>query len=147
LAHSTLQLASAHSLALLVRLGESLHAIPLAAIEEVLPNLPLEPVPHCPPHMKGVVFVRGHLIPVLDARRLLGMGDEGRAVDPHIVCIRSGDRLAGLEVDEALDLLDFRADKILPADELGVAAGFLIGVIEHAGQVIRLLDAERIASK
>ena len=53
--------------ALIVRLGENLHGIPIEWVEEVLPALPIETVPHCPKCVRGVISVRGHLIPVLDA--------------------------------------------------------------------------------
>ncbi|MGE0606717.1 MAG: chemotaxis protein CheW [Pirellulales bacterium] len=129
---------------LAVRLGQSLFAIPIAAVEEVLPALPVEAVPQCPRFVRGVVFVRGHLIPVLDAAERLGLVEHQRSDDPHIVCLRHEDRLVGVEFDEALDLLEIGADELLAADQLGAAAGFLRGLIEHDGLVVRLLDPEAL---
>jgi purine-binding chemotaxis protein CheW len=146
LVQSTLSDAAQLGLALLVRLGPSLHGLPVAAIEEVLPNLPIEPAPHCPPHVKGVIFVRGHLIPVIDSRRRLGMDGDDRSPDPHIVCVRSGGKLIGLEVDEAIDLVDLRGAELLPADDLGGGAGLLVGLMERDGEVIRLLDTDAMAT-
>lgn len=136
----------AANLMLLVRLGSSLHAIPVDAIEEVLPNLPLEPVPQSPPHIKGVVFVRGHLIPVLDARRRLGMPEGNRADDPHIVCIRSGGRLVGVEVDEAIDLIDIAPASIMSGEQLG-GGECLTGLVERDGVVIRVLNTARLVER
>ena len=56
-----------------MRIGENLHAMPIDVIVEVLPALPIEAVPQCPAFVRGVVFVRGHLIPVLDAAERLGL--------------------------------------------------------------------------
>lgn len=133
--------------ALTVRLGERLHAIPIEGVEEVLPALPIEPVPQCPVFVRGVVFVRGHLIPVLSAAERLGLTDYQRPDEPHIVCIRLAGRIVGVEFDEAIDLIDVDDDETLDANELGASAGFFSGVIDHDGQIIRFLDPEKLISK
>lgn len=129
---------------LAVRLGEILFAIPIEAIEEVLPALPVEAVAGCPSFVRGVVFVRGHLIPVLSAAERLGMVGYQRPDEPHIVCLRQDERLIGVEFDEALDLMEIGNTQGLAADELGVERGFLRGLVERDGRVIRLLDPTRL---
>jgi purine-binding chemotaxis protein CheW len=126
--------------ALAVRLGENVHAIPIAAVEEVLPALPVERIPQCPTFVRGVISVRGHLVPVLDAAERLGLTDHQRPAEPHIVCVRVGQRLVGVEVDEALDLVDLRGGTQVAAEALGAAPGFFSGAIELEGQIVRLLD-------
>lgn len=132
--------------ALAVRIGENLHAIPIAAVEEVLPALPVESLPECPPFIRGVVFVRGHLIPVLDAAERLGMTGHQRPSEPHIICLRVDGRLVGVEVDEALDLIDLGAGTRLDAGAVGARAGFFDAVIELDEHVLRLLNPERLLS-
>jgi purine-binding chemotaxis protein CheW len=134
-------------LALAVRIGESLHALPIGVIEEVLPALPIEAVPQCPAFVRGVVFVRGHLIPVFDAAERLGLRNHVRPPEPHIVCLRVGSRLVGLEVDEALDLIDITLGVAIPVDEVSAPGGFLSGLLEMDGQVIRILDVERMMAR
>lgn len=131
-------------LALAVRIGENLHAMSIDVIEEVLPALPIEAVPQCPTFVRGVIFVRGHLIPVFDAAERLGLRDHIRPPEPHIVCLRVGSRLVGLEVDEALDLIDVPPNTALPIEEVNARSGFLSGLIERDGQVIRILDVARM---
>ena len=131
---------------LLVRLGKDLYAIPIAAIEEVLPALPIEAMPQCPDFVRGVAFVRGHLIPVLSAAERLGLESHQLADESAIVCLRVGNRLVGVEFDEALDLMDLAAAKSLPSAEIGARAGFFTAVVEHDGQLIRLLDPEKLSS-
>ena len=134
---------------LLVRLGKDLYAIPIAAIEEVLPALPIEAVPQCPDFVRGVIFVRGHLIPVLDAGERLGSKAPKGFDDSNIVCLRIGEanaRLVGVEFDEVLDLLDLVGAEILPSREIGAKGGFFTGVVEQDGRLIRLLDPEMLIS-
>lgn len=132
--------------ALAIRLGESLHAIPVAAIEEILPALPVEPVAQCPAFVRGVVYVRGHLIPVLDLAERLGMADHTRPLEPHIVCLRHAGRLIGVEVDEALDLMELPESGGLAADTIGASQGLLTAVIEHQGQIVCVLDPSRLVA-
>src|ERR1051325_7152124 len=132
---------------LLVRLGQDLYALPIAQIEEVLPDLPIEAVPNCPAFVRGVIFVRGHLIPVLSAAERLGVTTRQRPDDANIVCVRIGPRLVGVEFDEAIDLFDLDKIEVLPADEIGAAEGFFTGVVEHDGRLIRLLDPEKLTSQ
>ncbi|HUG68136.1 MAG TPA: chemotaxis protein CheW [Pirellulaceae bacterium] len=141
---SSVEQAHASRLVLAVRLGKDLHAIPIRVVEEVLPALPIESVPNCPTCVRGVVFVRGHLIPVLDAAERLGLIGHERPLEPHIVCLKIEDRLIGVEFDEALDLMDLGPVELLSAAELGASAGFCSGVVERDGQVIRILDPHKL---
>lgn len=140
----TTQRQTAETTVLLVRLGTDLLALPIERVEEVLPALPIESVPQCPRFVRGVVFVRGHLIPVLSAAERLGIADYRRPDEPHIVCLKQNDRLIGVEFDEALDLIRLPSDDWLTAEQLGAKNGFLRGVVDHDGQIIRLLDPDRI---
>lgn len=130
--------------ALVVRVGEILHALPVAAIEEVLPALPIEPAPGAPPFVRGVVFVRGHLIPVIDAALRMGLGERRRPPEPPIVCLSRAGKLWGLEVDEALDLVDWSRGVYANAGEVGVRESYLTGLVELNGQILRLLDPEKL---
>ncbi len=139
--------AGVSGMVLAVRLGPNLHAIPIEAVEEVLPALPIESVPHCPAFVRGVVFVRGHLIPVLDAAERLGLKDHPRPLEPHIVCLRIDDRLIGIEFDEALDLMDLGDGESLTSQDIGGGAGFFSGVVEREGRIIRLLDPDQLINR
>ncbi len=128
------------------RLSESLHALPIESVEEVLPSLPIEAISQCPEFVLGVVFVRGHLIPIFDAAERLGMKNHARMRDPHIVCLRWEGRLVGVEVDEVLDLIEIHPHQTLPAQALNASGGFLAEVVEHRGEIIRILDPDRLVA-
>jgi purine-binding chemotaxis protein CheW len=132
---------------LTLRLGRDLHAVPVESVEELLPALPVESVPQCPCFVRGVVFVRGHLIPVLDAAERLGMQNHERPAEPHIVCLRLGERIVGVEFDEALDLIELEGADSLDASTFGVGTGFFAGMIEYKGQIIRMLDPQRLLAE
>ncbi len=134
--------ADSAGLLLTVRLGEAVHAVPIEAVAEVLPALPLSGVPLCPDYVRGVAFVRGHLIPVIDLARRLNL-DSVQASDPHIVCVECNGRLIGFEVDEALDLISPLGDP-LAVEDLGGGNELIQSVIEYQGQMISVLDPSRL---
>ena len=131
-------------LVLTVRLGGSLHAIPIWAVEEVLPALPIEWLPNCLAFVRGVVFVRGHLIPVIDAAERFGMKRDSRPYERHLVCLRVDGRLIALEFDEALDLVDLGDAELLTLDVAGIRSSFFAGVVQRDSVVIRILDPAKL---
>ena len=96
------------------------------------------------PFVRGVIFVRGHLIPVISGAERLGLRDYHRPLDPNIICLRVRNRLVGIEVDEAVDLISIDSGRMLEAHELGASEGFFQGMIDLNGAVVRLLNPERL---
>ena len=144
---TTTRIRAAQTTVLAVRLGKHLHAIPIDAVEEVLPALPIDAIPQCPAFVRGVVFVRGQLIPVLDAAERLQVEAHERPDEPPIVCLRVGERLVGVEFDEAMDLMEIRLDRVLVAADIGARDGFLAGLVEFDGHVVRILNPERLIAE
>lgn len=137
----------ATGLLLAVRLGDILYGIPIDAVDEVLPALPVEPLPDCPAFVRGVVFLRGKLVPVLDAAERLRLQDHQRPAEPHIVCLKTSLRLIGVEFDEALDLIDVESGDSLSFGEVGANGGFFSAVVEREGTVVRILNPAMLVSE
>lgn len=132
---------------LAVRLGDMLHAIPVVMVEEVLPALALEPISGCSSFVRGVVFIRGEVIPVLSAALRLGIHNHEIVDEPNIICLRIDGRVVGLEFDEVIDLISIQHARLLPADKIGAQGGFFSGVIDHEGVIIRILDPQKLISE
>ena len=127
------------------RLSGNVYAAPIEPVEEVLPFLPIEETPGAPDFLKGVVFVRGHLIPVLDAaERLRLRRSQPAPADPHLIAFRVEDRLIALLVDEAIDLVDLPGNPRIGSAELFVSEGPFGGMVECGGEVYRLIDPARL---
>lgn len=129
---------------LTIRIGGILHAIPIEAVEEVLPALPVEPISQLPSFVRGVVFVRGHLIPILDGTQRLELPARDTSREPQLVCLRLNGRLIGLEVDEAIDLVELPDHGRLPVPQLGGGRQFLSSIMDYQGEIVRLLDPTRL---
>ncbi len=129
---------------LAIRLGKHLFAIPIESVVEVFPALPIESLPDVPPFVRGTVFVRDQLLPVIDAAKRLGLEPHERSLEPPIVCLNANGRPVGIEVDEVLDLIELKAVRSFSTIDFPGSAGFLSGFVECEGRIIRLLDPEKL---
>lgn len=128
---------------LTVWIGGVLHAIPLVVIEEVLPALKIEPVAGMSEFIKGMVFVRGHLIPVLNVASILQLPPP-ETREPHLVCLRVHGRIIGIEVDEAIDLVEFPEEGRISVPDLVGQTRLISAVLDYHGELIRILNPEHI---
>ena len=131
---------SSASLVLAVVLGGERYGIPVEYVDEVLPALPFESLPECPAYVRGVVLVRDQLIPVIDAAQRLLLKNHQPPAEPHIVCLRIDGQLLGLQVDEALELVEVAKAVRLQLGEAATNEAFCSGISELDGEVIRMLD-------
>lgn len=129
---------------LTVLIGGVLHAIPIEFIEEILPALPVEYIAQLPSFVRGIVYVRGHLIPVLDGAHRLELSAAPKDVEHHLVCLNVQGRIVGLEIDEAIDLMELPFTGQIPVPEFGGTARFLSAVIDHQGEIIRILNPDKL---
>lgn len=131
-------------IALAVRLDKQLFAIPIEAIVEVFPALPIESLPDVPPFVRGTVFVRDRLLPVLDAAKRLGLEPGERPLESPIVCLNAAGRLMGMEFDEVLDLIELRAEPSFSTMDFPGYSGFVSGFVECEGRIVRVLDPGKL---
>ncbi|MBU1675533.1 chemotaxis protein CheW, partial [bacterium] len=109
-------------------------------------------VPRTPDFVRGVINLRGKVIPVIDLRRKLGMatGPDTEKTCNIVVQIRHRDEnvTMGVIVDDVSEVLNFSADQIdpPPAFGSGVQAEFIIGMGKLENNVVILLDIEKVLS-
>ena len=79
-------------------------------VREVLRAVSLTPVPKAPKVVMGLVNLRGHVLPVLDTKHLLGLGECKIQTTDHLVVVDTGKCEIALHVDRAVDLLRISPD-------------------------------------
>jgi purine-binding chemotaxis protein CheW len=107
-----------------LHLGEEVYGVDIAAIHTVLTPQPVTPVPGVPACVRGVMNLRGRILPVLDLRARLGLPppESGGPKAARVVIVESGGLTAGLVVDSVSEVLRLPADSVEPAGAvLGVA--------------------------
>ncbi len=135
---------------LAIGLAGEAYGIAVLKVREIIRIQKITPVPQLPPHVKGVINLRGRVIPVIDLRVKFGFKAE-IAERTCIVVVQV--RLAsdtpvqvGLVVDSVDEVVTFAAPDIEPTGEIGAlaAAQFVVGMAKAGGQVKMLLDIDRV---
>ncbi len=131
-------------LVLLTRIAEQLYCIRATAIVEVVPRVPLEPVPHAPATLAGLLHYRSEVIPVLDLRAILA-GERSNTFLSTRIAIVDAERRIGLVAERLTEALEIDEERIAPAPVNVEAAPWLGGVLIHEGAVVRELLPQQIA--
>lgn len=93
--------------------GGRTFAADIRGIREILRNQRFTPVPHTPPHVAGVLNLRGELIPVVDLHSvLMGATTVGATEERKLVVVVSRGRTAALLVDQVLDVVTVRPEEL-----------------------------------
>lgn len=103
-------------------------------------------VPGSPPHVAGLVQLRGQVLPVVDVRARFGLPRGERAGDARIIVIAKQDRRVALLVDRAREVIDLAPDEFRAPPELVAerAAGFVRSIAQRDHRVLMLVDLEKV---
>jgi purine-binding chemotaxis protein CheW len=102
--------------------GKLFIGIEVSRIQEILRQQPITPVPLAASVIRGLMSLRGQIVPVLDLRQRLGVPPAGADIEQFNVLIRTGDGPVSLLVDRVGDVLEIDAHSFEPApDTLNMA--------------------------
>ncbi|MBA4137526.1 MAG: chemotaxis protein CheW [Opitutus sp.] len=137
---------------LTVVLDNEAYGIAVLKVREIIRMQKITPVPQMPEFVKGVINLRGRVIPVVDLRVKFGLKAEF-AERTCIVVVQvklSNDTLVqmGLIVDSVEEVVHVPSEEIEPTPEFGtkVDTSYLLGMAKVKGQVKTLLDIDRVVS-
>lgn len=140
------------TLYLTLRLEKELLAIEVSKVREVLDMCSITKVPRTPAFMRGVINLRGTVIPVIDLRSKFGMSFTESTIDSRIVVMEINmdgtDTVAGVLTDAVQDVIDIDEDKIDASPESGTSwrREYVKGIGKHGENFILLLDMDRVFS-
>lgn len=133
-------------LVLLVQIAGHLYCIRAKSVVEVIPRVPLQPVPHAPVALAGLLHYRSEVIPVLDLRAIVASQPSSAFLSTRIVVVDNGRRL-GLVCERLTEALEIEESAIAPAPVSVEAAPWLGGVLIHDGAVARELLVEHFTAE
>ncbi|MGD0519423.1 MAG: chemotaxis protein CheW [Thermoguttaceae bacterium] len=124
--------------------GDLLIGIDIHSVEEINRQVDVTPVPQAPPHVRGVINLRGEVVTVVDLRKVLEMGQTEINQYSRTVVVNSGNEEIGLLVDRVADVVLARAEQIdqPPANISGVDGRFFKGVYKLDKTLLILLDVD-----
>lgn len=127
------------------RLGEESYGVEIERVQEIKGYSTVTPLPNCPSYVRGVLNLRGVIVPVVDLRRRFGMTDVDYTNRNAIIVLVTQGRLAGLLVDDVSDVLDVpRADVHAPPVGVGAAANFVRGLARVGDGLMIQVDVEKV---
>ncbi|MFD1336131.1 chemotaxis protein CheW [Oceanobacillus iheyensis] len=124
------------------------YALPVEWIGSIESMMPITRIPHKEDYVKGVINLRGVVIPVIDLRLRLERTKTDINEDKRIIISRVGDQEVGLIVDEANDVIDIPENIIEDAPEVidSVKPEYISGVAKVDERLLILLDMHHILS-
>ena len=132
------------------RLKEEVFAFDISKVREVLEYGNITKVPQTPDMMKGVINLRGSVVPVIDMRVKFGMGETEKTVNTVTIIIEidvEGElTMIGALVDSVKEVMDLDSDHIEPPPSIGthLNTDFIRGMGKQDDQFIIILDIEKI---
>lgn len=128
------------------RLGDQEYCVDVMSVQEIRGWTPATPLPYAPPHVKGVINLRGIVLPVIDLSARLGMPPLECSDRNVIIVVQIGARTCGLLVDAVSDILSIKAEDEQPLPDMArdPDANFLRALTLIEGRLIRILDLTMI---
>lgn len=122
------------------------YGVDVRLVQEIIRVTEVTQVPRAPEFIKGVINLRGRIIPVIDLKRKLGLGDVVIERQTRVVVVRLRDRLIGLLVDGASQVLKVPVSTIeaAPEEVVEIDANYIRGVAKLEKRLIILVDLPKI---
>lgn len=134
------------------QLGTEIFGIEILKVQEILGILPVTKVPRTPDFVRGVINLRGKVIPVLDLRSKFDLPrqEDGKRTCIIVAQIESdnGMMIMGVIVDEVSEVLNIQPDQIENAPHFGegIHTDFILGMGKVGQKVVMLLDVDKVLS-
>lgn len=129
-------------------LADEEYGIEILKVHEILKILPITRVPRTPAFLRGVINLRGTVIPIVDLRAKFDMQSEPDGVQTCIIVVHVHGHQTGLVVDRVSEVLDIAESGVENPPSFGsdVDTDFLLGIAKSHGRVRLLLDIDCVLS-
>ena len=134
------------------KLGEETFAANVSKVLNILEMIKITKVPKAPPYMKGVINLRGSVLPLIDTRIKFGMSETEFSTNTCILVLdlylNDESVKVGALVDSVQEVIEISADQVQPPPSIGTKfkSDFIEGMAKAGEEFIMLLDVEQIFS-
>ena len=124
------------------------YGIEILKVREIIGMIDVTPVPQVPHYIKGVINLRGKVIPVADLRLKFGMDEKGYDEATCIIVLDVSGKQIGAIVDTVSEVLDVTGDQIEPTPDFGskLDTEYILGMGKIGNNVKILLDIDKVLS-
>lgn len=130
-------------------LGDEEYGIDLLKVQEIRGYDAVTRIANTPEHIKGVVNLRGVIVPIVDMRIQLNLGCPSYDQFTVVIILSIGARVVGMVVDSVSDVITLATDQIKPAPAMGtnINSDFLIGLGTIDDRMLILVDIGRLMAQ
>ena len=131
------------------QLGEELYGVDILRVQEIKGYTTVTRIPNTPPHIKGVLNLRGTIVPIVELRTKFGMPTIDYTMFTVIVVVVVRERIMGLVVDSVSDVLNISMKDIQAPPEFGakVDVSVLTGIGKSGDKLVALLNIDRLLTE
>ena len=129
-------------------LGDEHYGLDIMQVREIRGYEPVTKIANAPPFIKGVLNLRGDIVPIIDLRVKFDIGEPTYDEFTIVIMLHIGERIVGIVVDSVSDVINITAEEMKPPPEFGVAfdSQYLHGLVAMNEQMIILLNIEKLIS-
>ena len=129
------------------RLNEQNYGIPILEVQEIKGWDEVTPIPNSPVYIRGVLNLRGTIVPIIDLRLRFGLQERDYDDFTVIIIVNIRDRLAGLVVDSVSDVINASEEQHCEAPEFEgqINRKYLQGLVQVDDKLLILLNIDQLA--
>lgn len=129
-------------------LGKEEYGIQILKVQELRGYETVTRIANAPEFIKGVVNLRGIIVPIVDMRIKFNLGEPTYDQFTVVIILNIGGRVMGMVVDSVSDVITLTADQVKPAPEMGTAfnTDYLIGLGTLDERMLILIDIDKLMS-
>jgi purine-binding chemotaxis protein CheW len=130
-------------------IGDEQYGVDIMAVREIKGWSEITHLPKQPDYVRGVLNLRGVMIPIIDLRCRFGQGKTEATALHIVIVVQVESRLVGLLADRVLDILSFEASQVQPVPQIARSSriDFLSGLVTVDGTMIALVDLPNLLAE
>ena len=129
-------------------LGNENYALDILTVKEIRGYESVTKIANAPAFIKGVINLRGDIVPIVDLRIKFGVGDAAYDEFTIVIVLHISNRIVGIVVDGVSDVVSLSKDQLRPPPDFGVTfdSRYLLGLATINEQMIILVDINELIS-
>jgi purine-binding chemotaxis protein CheW len=130
-------------------LADEEYGLDIMKVQEIILIGEITQMPQAPPYVRGLINLRGHVIPIIDLRQRFGLPETGKNESQRIIVVNVSQRTIGIVVDEVDQVLRVKAEDMEPPPTSikGIKHDFISGLAKLENKLVILLDVENLLTE
>ncbi len=130
-------------------IGDEQYGVDIMAVREIKGWSSVTHLPNQPDYVRGVLNLRGVMVPIVDLRCRFGQGNTETTPMHVVIIVQIGNRQVGLLADRVLDIVSFERDQVQPVPRIdnGSRVHFLSGLVTSGETLLALVDLPNLVGR